>query len=286
MDDPSTSAVTEGFGLMFYNARFYSPYLNHFTQPDSIVPDPYHPQDWDRYSYARNNPLKYTDPSGHVPVDCYGTNYCRTGNTIFFGGSNITDINKAGPSPYDDSPIWTTDQIGRNVSVVPYPGTQYLDGGNVETYGKMQQSIDAQGLLPDSNVNLIAYSAGTESALMYAVWRLENGQDVNSIVLLGPTFETSSMNFDEPDGGWSGVMDDLIEQGVNIYVLDDDRKEDVAVGYQPPTCNNCGAYERLYDDINHHSTLPNFPLGLGWFQGTNNSPRIKNVVYSWLADPQ
>jgi hypothetical protein len=50
---------------MFYNARWYDSYLNHFTQPDSIVPDPYNPQDWDRYSYVRNNPLRYTDPSGH-----------------------------------------------------------------------------------------------------------------------------------------------------------------------------------------------------------------------------
>ena len=42
-------------------------YLNHFTQPDTIVPDPYNSQDWDRYSYARNNPLQYNDPSGHWP---------------------------------------------------------------------------------------------------------------------------------------------------------------------------------------------------------------------------
>ena len=55
------------FGLMFYNARWYDPYLNHFTQPDSIVPDQYNPQDWNRYSYARNNPMRYTDPSGHAP---------------------------------------------------------------------------------------------------------------------------------------------------------------------------------------------------------------------------
>jgi RHS repeat-associated protein len=32
------------FGLMFYNARWYDPYRNHFTQPDTIVPDPYNPQ--------------------------------------------------------------------------------------------------------------------------------------------------------------------------------------------------------------------------------------------------
>ena len=35
--------------------------------PDSIIPDPYNLLDWDRYSYVRNNPLKYTDPDGHFP---------------------------------------------------------------------------------------------------------------------------------------------------------------------------------------------------------------------------
>lgn len=44
-------------------------YLNHFTQPDSIVPDQYNSLDWDRYAYARYNPLRYTDPSGHIACD-------------------------------------------------------------------------------------------------------------------------------------------------------------------------------------------------------------------------
>jgi RHS repeat-associated protein len=69
MDDPIASETTEGFGLMFFNARWYDPYLNHFTQPDSIVPDPYNSQDWDRYAYARNNPIRYSDPSGHCVWD-------------------------------------------------------------------------------------------------------------------------------------------------------------------------------------------------------------------------
>ena len=33
------------------------------------MPDPYNPQDWDRYSYARNNPVRYNDPSGHMVED-------------------------------------------------------------------------------------------------------------------------------------------------------------------------------------------------------------------------
>lgn len=135
-------------------------------------------------------------------------------------------------------------------------------------------------------MNLIAYSAGTESALMYAQWRLDNNQVVNSIVLLGPTFQTSSMNFNEPDGGWSAVMDDLIEQGVNIYVLDDDLDEDIDIaGYQPPTCSSCGAYKMDRDAaLPHYSERPTALWGL--LQGTNNSPRIKGNVYSWLANSQ
>ena len=35
---------------------------------NTIIPDPYNPLDWNRYSYARYNPVKYTDPTGHIPA--------------------------------------------------------------------------------------------------------------------------------------------------------------------------------------------------------------------------
>ena len=66
MDDPLTSGVTEGFGLMFYNARWYDPYLNHFVQADTIVAGG--TQGLDRYTYVQNNPLLYVDPSGHCGI--------------------------------------------------------------------------------------------------------------------------------------------------------------------------------------------------------------------------
>jgi hypothetical protein len=46
-------------------ARWYDPALGRFISPDSIVPQPGNPQSLNRYSYVLNNPLKYTDPSGH-----------------------------------------------------------------------------------------------------------------------------------------------------------------------------------------------------------------------------
>ncbi len=59
----------ESIGLCDYNTRFYDSYITQFTQPDSIIPDPYNVLDWNRYSYVQYNPVKYSDPSGHIPID-------------------------------------------------------------------------------------------------------------------------------------------------------------------------------------------------------------------------
>jgi len=56
---------TADFGLMFYNVRWYDPALGRFTSADTIVPAGV--QGYNRYAYVNNNPLRYTDPSGHSP---------------------------------------------------------------------------------------------------------------------------------------------------------------------------------------------------------------------------
>jgi len=52
-------------GLYDYIARHYDPTLARFIQPDTIVPAPGDPQSLNRYAYTGNNPVRYTDPSGH-----------------------------------------------------------------------------------------------------------------------------------------------------------------------------------------------------------------------------
>jgi hypothetical protein len=53
----------------------YSPALGRFLSPDTIVPAPGDPQSLNRYAYTLNNPLKYTDPTGHMQQcpDCGGS---------------------------------------------------------------------------------------------------------------------------------------------------------------------------------------------------------------------
>ncbi|MFA5418282.1 MAG: RHS repeat-associated core domain-containing protein, partial [Bacteroidales bacterium] len=52
------------FGLINMNGRMYDPMLGRFLSPDNYVQAPDYTQNFNRYSYVMNNPLKYTDPSG------------------------------------------------------------------------------------------------------------------------------------------------------------------------------------------------------------------------------
>jgi RHS repeat-associated protein len=57
MDDPTT-ATTEGFGLMYYNARWYDSSIGRFAQADTVIPTGV--QGMDRYAYVNNNPVLWT----------------------------------------------------------------------------------------------------------------------------------------------------------------------------------------------------------------------------------
>jgi RHS repeat-associated protein len=65
-------------GLDYFLARDYSGPQGRFTSVDPLASSahPAEPQSWNRYTYAANNPLKFTDP---------------TGMSYFVGGSGAAD---------------------------------------------------------------------------------------------------------------------------------------------------------------------------------------------------
>lgn len=85
-DHHYTGQINDGStGLNFYNARYQDPVVGRFVSPDTIVPNPADGQDYNRYAYVKNNPIKYFDPSGHCSVIsgdlwCGGSNYGRNGS--------------------------------------------------------------------------------------------------------------------------------------------------------------------------------------------------------------
>jgi len=57
--------IKEIDGLIHMNARVYDSDIGRFLSADTVIQDPYDTQAYNRYSYVRNNPMFYTDPSGH-----------------------------------------------------------------------------------------------------------------------------------------------------------------------------------------------------------------------------
>ena len=64
-----TSQRAGSYGTIFMSAREYLPSLGRFLSADSIVPGAGNPQALNRYAYVFNSPLRYSDPTGHLPTE-------------------------------------------------------------------------------------------------------------------------------------------------------------------------------------------------------------------------
>jgi RHS repeat-associated protein len=68
-DHRYTGQKLDGTGLMYYGARYYDRQVGTFISPrpagPRLVPDPTNVWDYNRFLYARGNPVKYNDPTGH-----------------------------------------------------------------------------------------------------------------------------------------------------------------------------------------------------------------------------
>jgi RHS repeat-associated protein len=73
------------FGLMDYRARFYSPTLGRFTQPDTVIPSLTNTQSWNRFSYVNNSPVNFNDPTGHIAEGECGFAYGGCGSPSMKG---------------------------------------------------------------------------------------------------------------------------------------------------------------------------------------------------------
>ena len=82
-----------------YAKKNYDPVIARFFSPDEFVLDNENTQDFNRYSYARGNPLKYIDPTGQyiVGIDGNPVTYTRNsdGNVIWSKNASA-DVQRIG----------------------------------------------------------------------------------------------------------------------------------------------------------------------------------------------
>jgi RHS repeat-associated protein len=57
--------------LYYAGGRMYSPTIGRFISQDTLGLDPNNPDTWNLFSYARSNPTRYVDPTGHVSDEVY-----------------------------------------------------------------------------------------------------------------------------------------------------------------------------------------------------------------------
>ncbi|MCL2863763.1 MAG: RHS repeat-associated core domain-containing protein, partial [Methanimicrococcus sp.] len=113
-------------GLYYFEARYYNPQTFVFTQADSVIPNVYNPQSLNRYSYCYNNPVKYTDPDGHIPLIVATTAAgAIAGGIVGGGGEFIRQYNAAGGS------IWSDIRNRDVTSVIAFAQSDDVNWGSV-----------------------------------------------------------------------------------------------------------------------------------------------------------
>ena len=137
MDDPST-ASTEGFGLMYYNARWYDSAIGRFAQADSVTSSGV--QGPDKYAYVGNNSINRTDPTGHK---CLADDGCDTPH-----GDNPPPPSP--PTPGGGTPGGGTPDGGTPGGGTPSDGTP--SGGGIAYTGAGIGYTDEDGLCYDDGV--------------------------------------------------------------------------------------------------------------------------------------
>jgi len=92
-----------------FNARMYNPNLAQFVQPDTQIKNVYDPQSINRYAFERNNPYRYTDPTGHFIVGYQKGGEAAMGPGLGYATGTIYDVH--GDLSYDQY-TYTTQSFG------------------------------------------------------------------------------------------------------------------------------------------------------------------------------
>jgi RHS repeat-associated protein len=152
-----TGQRAEGFGLYDYRARWYDPALGRFVSADTVVPEPGNPQALNRYAYVTNNPLRYTDPSGHaVCLDegCRLVMHPTTGEVVVRVNSLeewreaiVTLLMNAGPICQHAAQVILERDVQIGFAAQPHSGARWTLSGDIELAPDMYSFADVSAEL-------------------------------------------------------------------------------------------------------------------------------------------
>jgi RHS repeat-associated protein len=167
------------FGLINMNGRMYDPVIARFLSPDPYVPDATYTQDFNRYTYARNNPLTYIDPDGEFITW-----------SVSKGGFSIG---------FNLSPIGIPLGAGINIG--------WSNGGSAGVYGEVGYRVGGTGFGSGATVSQsLDYGFGTSS------WSTTTS--AGAYASFGPFNAGGNVSYTHgKNGGWNWG----VSGGVNLY---------------------------------------------------------------------
>jgi len=118
-----TGQRLDSTGLYYYGARYYDSNIGRFISADIVTTDLSNPQQFNRYTYVLNNPLKHIDPSGRTVIIVGGSGATEAEMQAYY--NYLVDNNVInGSEPYVLMPD-TDPEIGPGFDVGPRLDTLY-----------------------------------------------------------------------------------------------------------------------------------------------------------------
>jgi len=111
----------QSVGLINMNGRIYDPKLHRFLQPDNYIQDPFDTQNYNRYSYVLNNPLKYTDPNGESLFEVFGWLFAAWVHGSYASGGELN------PAKWNSNG-WTNAGLAVGSPIASIGATNYANG--------------------------------------------------------------------------------------------------------------------------------------------------------------
>ncbi|MDL2141712.1 FG-GAP-like repeat-containing protein [Flavobacterium tructae] len=179
----------QSVGIINMNGRLYDPKLRRFLQPDNNIQDPFNPQNYNRYGYVLNNPLKYTDQSGEFWQFIAGFVF----STYVQGGAASGEVN---PLKWNLS-TWMTAFTGTASSVASGYATGRANS-YIENYSN-KPTLGASATNPGINAKYIRSYKSNEVASV-------SRYDYSSIAYAGVV--TTGLVADDVTG--IGIADDVL----------------------------------------------------------------------------
>ncbi|HXW63059.1 MAG TPA: RHS repeat-associated core domain-containing protein, partial [Candidatus Acidoferrales bacterium] len=186
-------------GLDNFGARYKSPSAGRFVGPDPaglLAVSLKNPQTWNLYTYAMNNPLRYTDPTGKYTC-ADDNNKCQTDQDKAFEGARQRDLQSNDRSVVAAAQAYGDATKDNHVAVVFVSGDQggtsltYSTNGNTVTY---QITVNIPGshtdIALDEDVGHEGTHVGQDQALAASI--KPNGNFNNGLNLTNYDAENSA----------------------------------------------------------------------------------------------